>query len=84
MARTKAESIGGIFLIGIGLAFVIAGIIISIFPTTMIIEILSIFFSSIPSIIVIFGVANILFGLFLVWAGRMIRNEPFFPKFIKK
>jgi hypothetical protein len=81
---TTAESIGGIFLIIIGIAFTVAGIIISVFPTTMIIQVLSIFFSSIPSIILLFGIANILFGLFLIWAGRIVRNEPFLPKFLKK
>ena len=76
---TSGRRFGGIFLILIGFVFIIQGFVIIFFGTTVIIDIISIFLSNLTSILVLIGLLNIGFGLFLIWAGRTIRNEAFLP-----
>ncbi len=81
---STGRSFGGIFLILIGFLIVIIGIITLMFRSTDIIGITSIFLTNLPSLFVVVGLIHIAFGLFLIWAGRTIRNEPFIPDFIRR
>ena len=83
MALNNARRIGGIILILSGIFFIIAGSLVVFFGNSDVISFVSIFFQNVPSVIFIVGVIHIIFGVFLVWMGRLIRNEPFLPKFMK-
>jgi len=80
---TTARRFGGIFLILIGFLFFFIGFGVIFFGTTTIIDIASIFFTNVGTVISIAGLFNIVFGIFLIWAGRMIRNENFFPDYLR-
>ncbi len=84
MARlSTARRFGGIFLILIGFLFFFMGFAVLFFGTTTIIDIASIFLSNITSVVVVIGLIHIFFGILLIWAGRMIRNENFFPDYLR-
>lgn len=80
MAKLSSERrFGGVVLVLIGLGFIFLGIFTMFFSSNIIFDIISIFFANVPSIVLVMGIFSIIFGLFLVWAGRTIRNEPFIP-----
>ncbi len=80
---SSGRRFGGIFLILIGFLFFFMGFAVIFFGFTTIIDIVSIVFSNVPQLIGLLGLLNIIFGIFLIWAGRTIRNENFFPDYIK-
>jgi len=80
---SSGRRFGGIFLILIGFLFFFMGFAVLFFGSTTIIDIISIFFMNVTGLIFLAGLVNIFFGIFLIWAGRTIRNENFFPDYIK-
>lgn len=83
MALTNSRRFGGIFLILLGFIFIISGFTIMFFNTTFIIDLASVFFSNLPITLFFMGLFHVILGIFFIWAGRMIRNEPFLPKFLR-
>ncbi len=83
MALTSSRRFGGIFLILLGFIFIISGFTIMFFNTTFIIDLASVFFTNLPVALFFMGLFHVLIGIFFIWAGRMIRNEPFLPKFLR-
>ncbi len=83
MALTSSRRFGGIFLILLGFIFIISGFTIMFFNTTFIIDLASVFFSNLPITLFFMGLFHVILGIFFIWAGRMIRNEPFLPKFLR-
>ena len=83
MALTNSRRFGGIFLILLGFIFIISGFTIMFFNTTFIIDLASVFFSNLPLTLFFMGLFHVILGIFFIWAGRMIRNEPFLPKLLR-
>ena len=80
MAKLSSERrFGGIFLIALGFIFIISGFAIMFLNTTFIIDLASVFFSNLPVALFFMGLFHVIIGIFFIWAGRMIRNEPFLP-----
>ena len=84
MALSNSRRFGGIFLIVLGFVFIISGFTVMLFNTTFIIDLASVFFTNLPTALFLMGLIHVILGIFFIWAGRMVRNEPFLPKFIKK
>jgi len=80
---STARRFGGIFLILIGFLFFFIGFGVIFLGTSMIIDIVSILFVNVDTAIFLAGLFHIFFGVLLIWAGRMIRNENFFPDYLK-
>lgn len=80
---TSGRRFGGIFLILIGFLFFFMGFAILFFGASPIIDVASIFLSNLTSVVFLLGLFHILFGTLLIWAGRMIRNENFFPDYLR-
>jgi len=80
---SSGRRFGGIFLILIGFLFFFMGFAVLFFGSTTIVDIISLLFSNVTELIFLMGFLTITFGLFLIWAGRTIRNENFFPDYIK-
>ena len=83
MAITNSRRFGGIFLILLGFIFIISGFTIMFLNTTFIIDLASVFFGNLPITLFFMGLFHVILGIFFIWAGRMIRNEPFLPKFLR-
>jgi len=84
MALSDSRKFGGIFLILLGFIFIISGFTIMFLNTTFIIDLASVFFGNLPIALFFMGLFHVIIGIFFIWAGRMIRNEPFLPKFLRK
>ncbi len=80
---TTDRRFGGIFLMLIGFFFVIGGFATIFLGATFIVDFISLFLGNIQLIISTVGLLTIIFGFFLIWAGRTIRNEPFLPQFLR-
>jgi len=80
---TSGRRFGGIFLILIGFLFFFMGFAILFFGSAPIIDIASILVTNLSTAIFLVGLFHIFFGVLLIWAGRMIRNENFFPDYLR-
>jgi len=83
MALSNSRRFGGIFLILLGFIFIISGFTIMFLNTTFIIDLASVFFGNLPVALFFMGLFHVILGIFFIWSGRMIRNEPFLPKFLR-
>lgn len=84
MVLSSSRRFGGIFLISIGFIYFIVGFAMMFLNNTFIVNLASLLFSGLQIGIFLGGLIIVFFGLFFIWAGRMIRNEPFLPEFLRK
>jgi len=74
---STGKRFGGIFLILIGVLFILGGVAAIMFGNVDIVNFVAMFFGGVQSAIFLVGIVNIILGLFLIWAGRTIRGESF-------